>query len=113
MARKKLEGEDLRKFEKMVLAGKTPEDIKEVFGIAVSSVHNYKRTLKKRGFDVPDVRGKRPSEVTPQVVTPLFSKVNGGDPRDKLEFVVNNVTISVSNRAKTVNVEGNKITIEI
>jgi hypothetical protein len=48
-------------FTTMVNEGVAPEDIAKTFGIAVSSVHNYKKKLKNDGVVFPDVRGRRPS----------------------------------------------------
>jgi hypothetical protein len=114
MANKRLEGENLQKFEEMVLAESTPEDIAAVFGISVSSVHNYKRAMKQRGHEIPDVRGKRPVFNTKTHVIPFFSPESlplkqGG----YVELKVNNVSVMVSNNAKNISVETDRIIIEI
>lgn len=114
MAKKKLEGEKLLKFRELVMEGKTPEEIKDYFGIGVSSVHNYKRKLRDEGLDIPDVRGKRPSDVAPVAgVRPLFK--NGESPAKSgdLEFIVNGVKITVHGSAKTVDIDGNSIRVEV
>jgi transposase len=62
MAKKKLTDQHIKEMTQMVTQGKTPDEISKHFKIAVSSVHNYKRELRKKGVDVPDVKGKRPGD---------------------------------------------------
>lgn len=107
MANKKLGIEQLEQLKKLVLEGKTPEDISKFFNIAVSSVHNYKRMLKEKGMTIPDVRGKRPTGHTQQTVRtmtdPVHVKSMKSDQNNHLEdlsgymkVIINNVTIYLS-----------------
>jgi hypothetical protein len=63
MAYKRLDEGQLKELEILALNGIAPGDISDYFGIAVSSVHNYKRILAHKGLQIPDVRGKRPSGI--------------------------------------------------
>jgi transposase len=63
MAYKRLDEGQLKELEILALNGTAPGDISDYFGIAVSSVHNYKRVLAEKGLQLPDVRGKRPSGI--------------------------------------------------
>jgi hypothetical protein len=118
MAKKKLEGENLKKFEELVREGKTPEDISQIFGVAVSSVHNYKRMLKEKGIEVPDVRGKRPTGFKNKPIIPLFdiesfsSKEEQESSEDYVEIEVNGVTMRISKMAKQVSIEGNRVIVK-
>lgn len=58
----------------MVARGASPEDMAKYFGIAISSVHNYKKLFKKEGLSFPTVRGRRPKarpQQTPLTATDL------------------------------------------
>lgn len=113
MASKKLAGDRLEEFKKLVLAGKTPEEIKDLFGISVSSVHNYKQKLKDMGVDIPDVRGKRPTDVPKAIVKPMFKREEEAKPTEGIEFVVNGVKITISGPAKAVDIDGKTIVVEV
>ena len=115
MANKRLEGERLQKFKEMVLAENTPEDIAAVFRISVSSVHNYKRAMKDEGFEVPDVRGKRPQLHGKTPILPFFNPamLPKSSAQEFVELKVNNVVIRVSNNVKNISVESNQILIDI
>jgi hypothetical protein len=115
MANKRLDGETLRKFEQLVIEEKTPEDIASLMGISVSSVHNYKRAMRSKGIEVPDVRGKRPQGYGKTAVLPFFRPEILGEysTPNFVELKVNDVIIRVSSKAKNVTVEGNTVIIEV
>ena len=60
MRQKRLTIPEKEQLQKMVIQGVAPEDISKFFGIAISSVHNYKKSMKEQGYDIPLLRGKRP-----------------------------------------------------
>lgn len=119
MAKKKLEGKLKDQFEKMVMDGVTPEDISKHFGIAISSVHNYKRTLKSQGIKFPDVRGKRPSNIPPvpveTIMPPSVAETSTPAPQEMqgsyVKVTINNVVFYISAFAKSVSVEQNNLQV--
>lgn len=117
MARKKLDAEKLEQLKKMVLEGITPEDISKQFNIAISSVHNYKRTLRDLGVDIPDVRGKRPSKTPIESDEPVTMfmqpKTSAGIKDDYIYLRVNNVDVRVHKSAKAITISDNNLFIEI
>jgi transposase len=106
MASKKLDNVHLHELEDMAKLGVTPEDLSKAFNISVSSVHNYKRILRDKGVELPDVRGKRPGGMSgmAQVVTTLT------EPKG-VTLNVNGVSFQISARAKSVNVEGGHVEV--
>lgn len=116
MAKKKLETKQQYELEKLVMEGKTPEDISRIFGIAVSSVHNYKRMLKEKGVKVPDVRGKRPSNITPTPVEILSLPIKVSDNQQPLSthlrVEINTVIFYISSNAKSVSIDKNSLCVE-
>lgn len=117
MARKKLDADKLEELKKMVLDGITPEDISKQFNIAISSVHNYKRTLRDLGVDIPDVRGKRPSKTAVQNGEPVTMfmqpKTSTSIKDDYIYLRVNNVDVRVHKSAKAITISDNNLSIEI
>lgn len=119
MARKKLAEQQLEQLKKLVLEGKTPEDISKYFNIAVSSVHNYKKMLKDQGLEIPDIRGKRPVGIEKTTITPLYnsealSEVNLEKINESGSFIkvsINNVTFYISDKAQTVSLEKNHLQV--
>lgn len=110
MAKKKLTEQHIKEMTQMVTQGKTPDEISKHFNIAVSSVHNYKRELRKKGVDVPDVKGKRPGDPFQRKVvkaitaaTPVVRKsttLKSG----YISVTVNDVLFKVDSRAKSVTI---------
>lgn len=109
MAKKKLTDQHMKEMTQMVGQGKTPEEISKHFNIAVSSVHNYKRELKKKGVDVPDIKGKRPGDPYQKKPTKVIAS-NIPVKKDttlKVAFLtvtVNDVVFKVDSRAKEVTI---------
>lgn len=112
---KRLSLEDIEQMKAMVKNGEKPEDIAKHFGVAISSVHNYKARFKAEGLEFPNLRGQRPTgevktvqtkvkeskEVTPKTST-----------KKNFDIVMNGVQISISGNAKTVNINPNRLEID-
>jgi len=115
MAKKKLTDQHIKEMTKMVVQGKTPEEISKHFKIAVSSVHNYKRELRKKGVDVPDVKGKRPGDPYHRKVVKTISDSVPVIKKDTtvgaayITVTVNDVVFKVDGRAKTVTIDRNAL----
>jgi len=107
MKTKKLSDEDVNLLQEMLLDGKTPEDASRHFKVAVSSIHNYKRELKERGIELPNVRGQRPKGSD----TILPDKITKESMEDYLFVTIGNTSICIKDTAKSVVVDKNKITI--
>lgn len=94
--------------KKMVLDNVAPEIISKHFGIAISSVHNYKARFKAQGLTFNSVRGKRPKPVEPtkdvvngkNQVTGVFDTKS----KDSFKFIINGVSVQISAAAKSVNI---------
>lgn len=109
MAKKKLTDQHIKEMTQMVTQGKTPEEISKHFNIAVSSVHNYKRELRKKGVDVPDIKGKRPGDLYKKKPAKVIAS-NVPVKKDTtlkspfLMVTVNDVVFKVDSRAKSVTI---------
>lgn len=125
---KKLDTGQIEQLKGMVVQGVAPEDISQHFGIAISSVHNYKNRFRQEGIDFPSVKGKRPQgEVTRPagaahyrasgVHTPntsFHTPIGSTQPHigdDSHRFVVNGVEIHISSDVKSVNIGKNSMEI--
>ena len=110
MAKKKISESQLKTLQDMVIKGITPDEISKHFGIAISSVHNYKRQLKDAGVTIPDVRGKRPSDKDASHVESLASAAPSSKAAG-FTVIINGVSIYVANTAKHVSVGPNTLTV--
>jgi transposase len=111
MAKRKISDAQLKKMKEMVVSGVTPDEISKHFGIAISSVHNYKRQLKDAGVSIPDIRGKRPSDREGNsAVESLTTAPAAPDPAG-FTVIINGVSIYVTNAAKSVAVGPNSLTV--
>lgn len=108
MAHKRLSAQEVQELKSMVQQGVSPEDISRHFGVAISSVHNYKKRFKEAGVKFPSVKGKRPvGTIEPatnagKVVGQVVSQTSQA--KQNYQFVVNGVTVQVSGEAKNINI---------
>lgn len=63
MKTKALNNVQQEELKNMILQGKLPSELKEIFGVSISTIHNYKKELKKRGLQFPNLKGKRSSNL--------------------------------------------------
>ena len=118
MANKRLSLAEVENMKQMVQKGVAPEDIAKHFGIAISSVHNYKARFKAEGVNFPSVRGKRPTgsiEAHSNGKLPIGQvdissgpkKING----EGYQFVVNGTSVTISGHAKNISIGIDKMEI--
>jgi len=69
----KLSEEDVDKLRVMLQSGKTPQDAANYFGLAISSIHNYKRRMKEQNIELPNVHGQRPKGIIKENIVNMFS----------------------------------------
>jgi transposase len=121
---KRLTPVQTEEMKKMVVKGVAPEDIANHFGIAISSVHNYKKRFKDEGMSFPSVKGKRPAG---QVQNPAGSvkafkhtektisvsaQARNMPSASTLRVIVNGVSVEVSAGAKSVNINKDQIEVK-
>ena len=113
MANKRLSAVEIQQMKTMVANGTAPEDIAKTFGMAISSVHNYKKRFKDQGLKFPSVRGKRPTGSVEPVnnVSKHVQSVSSLSQQDGFKFVVNGVSVQISDQAKNVTIGKDKIEI--
>ena len=97
MRSKKLTNEQMNDLQEMLIEWQTPQDAANFFKIAVSSIHNYKKELRERGIELPNVRGQRPKGNDSSMTPTLFNL----DPslKDFLLIRVQGVEVHVQNTA--------------
>lgn len=121
MANKRLSLGQIDQMKKMVQQGVAPEDIAKHFGVAISSVHNYKARFKAEGVSFPSVRGKRPTgsvAVTDKMQNskaPIgqigSSTVSQQIDGNGYKFIVNGTSVQISGNAKNINIGKNSMEI--
>lgn len=120
MANKRLSLSQIEQMKKMVVHGTAPEDIANHFGVAISSVHNYKTRFKEQGVVFPSVRGQRPTgnidsalgrANTPSSLPAVNSAGKNNANAQTLTVVVNGVSVNVNGNAKEVIVNKDRVQI--
>lgn len=101
MKPRKLSEDKLTEMQTLLIEGNTPKDISSRFGVAISSVHNYKNLLKSRGITLPNVRGQRPRGLMP--VLDSTSAI--------FDLIVNGIPIKIGKHAKNIIINDNSIII--
>jgi len=115
MAKKKLSPEQLNKMETFLKQGKTPEDLSNYFKVAISSIHNYKRALKNKGIELPNIRGQRPKGIVESNNTiPILSELAKDLVMLKsyIHLIVNKTDFFIKSTAKAIRVDDNQVVIE-
>lgn len=120
--------EQKEEIKALVVQGIGPQKIADQYGVAVSTVHNYKRMFKQQGTQFESVRGRQPAEIKPAGEVTRTSHHNQGthSPQSNNHttgitmqnantFVVNGIPVTITNQAKSVNInKTNKgITFEV
>lgn len=124
MANKRLDVQEVSEMKEMVKQGITPEEISKHFGIAISSVHNWKNKFKQEGITFPSVKG-RPKPDAPKIAAPVKSRVQPGTKTvpnksvigvvaqaQPLKLIVNGVSIQIEASARSVDISGEAIKID-
>ncbi len=115
MSQKRLTPDEKEKLQGMVLQGVAPEDISNYFGIAISSVHNFKKKMKDDGIVLTNLRGKRPVGVTALAANNIpMTPSTVPKPSDSQKFVVivaKGVTIQIAKSSANFSIDGDVITI--
>jgi len=113
MANKRLTAVEIQQMKTMVEKGVAPEDIAQTFGMAISSVHNYKKRFKEEGLKFPSIRGKRPTgAIDPGSLKSSKPAQEFSSPQNGFKFVVNGVSVQISAQAKNVTIGKDNMTID-
>ena len=115
MASLKLTTEQEASLKQMLLAGATPEGIKQTFGISLSSAHNYRKRIEREtGIKFASVRGKRPSTgETASTDLPAQVYTTGGlmaDPNDRI-IRIQGLNIRIQGNTREVIISENGIDV--
>lgn len=115
MIQKRLTPKEKEHLQSMVLQGVAPEDISKYFGIAISSVHNFKKKMKDNGIVLPNLRGKRPVGIAALAENNVpMTPATPPKPGDNKKFVVLNVkgvTIQIAKSFANFAIDGDIVTI--
>ena len=115
MTQKRLKPEEKERLHAMVIQGVAPEDISKYFGIAISSVHNYKKKMKEDGVVLPNLRGRRPVGVDALAannvpMTPITTSKLGNISK-YVTLNVHGVIIQIAKSTANFSIDGDIVTI--
>jgi transposase-like protein len=111
--RKRLSKSDLAKIAEMLASGKSTSEVANYLNVSQATIYNQKSKLIREGLKLPEVkRGRKPIKPTSidsksasqQVIRPTKSF-------DEYRFLINNVSVRISGKAKDVYVSKNEMRI--
>jgi hypothetical protein len=114
MHQKRLTPEEKERLQAMVLQGVAPEDISNFFGIAISSVHNFKKKMKDEGIVLANLRGRRPVGVDALAASNVPMTPPSAPRSGDSKFVtlsIKGVTIQIAKSTANFSIDGDIITI--
>ncbi|WP_290798219.1 hypothetical protein [Flavihumibacter sp. UBA7668] len=129
MSKPHLSMEDLQQILELAKSGLTPEEIAQKFNVAVSTIHYHKGRWKKQGWNFPDIRGRRPQSFIERAAekAPNFFRGVTGQPfptkqfssehtvnlpsNGSYKFVVNGTTVTIDSKAKSVEIQPDRIIV--
>lgn len=120
MARNKISIEDMEQIRTMLQEGTKPEEIAEKFGVAVSSVNNYKKKFRDEGmsFGSGSKRGRKAKTVSSDegeqpAVAPIgqIGKTKAKGSEQAYRFIINGVSVEISGQARNINIGKNSMEI--
>jgi DNA-binding NarL/FixJ family response regulator len=129
MSNKRLTPEQLEEIKQMVINGVYPDDIAKHFGVAVSSVHNYKNRFKLDGITFPSIKGKKPhnapkpDEVSEKINVisdfknglsnhDIIGVLDRNDNKQDYKFIIGGLSVIISKKAKTVTITDDHVEIK-
>lgn len=122
MANKRLTPKQLEEIKKMVINGVYPDDIAKHFGVAVSSIHNYKHRFKLDGLTFPSIKGKKPQNAPkPDEVTEkntgsshhdIIGVLDRNDDKNDYRFIIGGLSVIISKKAKAVTITDHHVEIK-
>ncbi|WP_187261740.1 hypothetical protein [Pontibacter beigongshangensis] len=121
MSYRRLNKEEVIKLKELVMRGVLPKDIANFFKIAISSVHNHKRSLREQGLNIPIARkgaferyhSKEPPQVHVQGNQLEVGAQYYFDKEGNVHLIINDASIIIGFMANKVCITNNQVIIEV
>ena len=104
--RRTLSKSEKAEINQLLTSGKSNSEIAQLLNISQATVYNYKSRLIKDGFKLPvGKRGRKPKNMEENSPIPIANKAQVIKPSksfNEYRFIINNVTVRISGKAKDV-----------
>jgi len=111
--RNRLSKSDIAKIAEMLAAGKSTSEVASYLNVSQATIYNQRVKLIKEGLRLPETkRGRKPSTSIQKSVEDGESKVIKTSRKfEEYRFLINNVSVRISGKAKDVYVSKEEIRI--
>lgn len=113
--RRTLSKSEKAEINQMLTSGKSNSDIAQYLNISQATVYNYKSRLIKHGFKLPAAkRGRKPKSMEESTSMPIANKMQVIKPTksfSEYRFIINNVSVRISGKAKDVIISADEMRI--
>jgi transposase-like protein len=111
--RKRLSKSDLAKIAEMLASGKSTSEVANYLNVSQATIYNQKSKLIRDGLKLPEAkRGRKPRKPNSiDSVPPSQQIVRSGKSLDEYRFLINNVSVRISGKAKDVYVSKDEMRI--
>jgi transposase len=110
---KRLTKSDVAKIAEMLATGKSISEVADYLSVSQATIYNQKAKLIREGFKLPEVkRGRKPANSgSANNLASSKQIIKTSRPFDEYRFLINNVSISISGKAKDVYVSKEEMRI--
>jgi transposase len=111
--RKRLSKSDLAKIAEMLASGKSTSEVANYLNVSQATIYNQKSKLIRDGLKLPAARrGRKPSKAS-SIDSASTSQqiIRSSKSLDEYRFLINNVSVRVSGKAKDVYVSKDEMRI--
>ena len=111
--RKRLSKSDIAKIAEMLAAGKSNAEVADYLSVSQATIYNQKAKLIREGLKLPaSKRGRKPSKpITGENTTNGEQVIKSAKRFEEYRFLINNVSVRVSGKAKDVFVSKDEMRI--
>jgi len=111
--RKRLSKSDVAKIAEMLASGKSTSEVANYLNVSQATIYNQKSKLIREGLKLPEAkRGRKPSKpVGADFHSTSQQNIKASKTFDEYRFLINNVSVRISGKAKDVYVSKDEMRI--
>lgn len=106
MPKKHLNAKQIKELSDMLSAGKTNAEVAAHFKVSVATVNNHRTRLRREGVKFPSKRGRKPKSAAAAQSSgkTQLSQIKSSVMLERYNFIINGVSITISDKAKNVHI---------
>ncbi|MEY4586487.1 MAG: helix-turn-helix domain-containing protein [Bacteroidota bacterium] len=117
MKKKRLSKDKMAEIVKLLGEGRDAKELADTYKVSIATIYNFRTRLKREGVPVaPKKRGRKPNsakiaiEYAPTPKTD-FQKLPATGKMEIYNFIINEVTVTVSGKAKNIHIAPDSMVI--